>query len=387
MGTDFFKTRILTQTTIVKPSTPDWMSNFLSANQNLVRFDRFMQAALYDPVHGYYSRADRVFGPEGDFVTAPELSSLFGRTLACALREAVRDCGGHIWEFGAGRGLLARDILTELGDEVTCYHIVDVSGALQTLQRETLQAGGIDTDARVRWETQLPDTLEGVLIGNEVLDAMPVRLFAWNAGTVCERFVGLSDAAQRTVAWQDLPPDDELRHAVESLHQTHGPWPDDYVSEWPEQAIAFVRTITQALKGVALFVDYGFGAGEFYHPQRSTGTLVAHHRHKMSDEVLDRPGEQDITAHVDFSALFEAQHAAGGELLGYTSQAAFLLHNGLLEKLDASASPARRQAIQTLVNPSEMGELFKVMAWCRGVNPDHWALTRTLAQMDRSRQL
>lgn len=349
-----------------------------------------MHAALYDPVNGYYSRGDRVFGAQGDFVTAPELSSLFGRTLAHALRHAVKDCGGHIWEFGAGRGLLARDILMELGDDVACYHIIDVSGGLQTLQRETLQAAGIDTDTRVRWETRLPDTLEGVLIGNEVLDAMPVRLFSWNAGCVLERHVGM-EAAQDTThaepAWRDLPADEQLHRVVTRLHETHGPWPDDYVSEWPEQAIAFVHTITQALKGVAVFIDYGFGAGEFYHPQRSTGTLVAHHRHKMSDEVLQRPGEQDITAHVDFSAMYEAQNDAGGELLGYTSQAAFLLHNGLLERLDASFSPGKRQAVQTLVNPSEMGELFKVLVWCKGVNPDAWALTQMLAQTDRSRQL
>lgn len=347
-----------------------------------------MQAALYDSAHGYYSRGDRVFGADGDFVTAPELSSLFGRTLANALREAVRDCGGHIWEFGAGRGLLARDILMELQDDVLCYHIVDVSGALQDIQRETLRSAGIDTETRVRWETHLPDTLEGVLLGNEVLDAMPVRLFSWNAGHVMERHVCPAPVpAQTALAWQDLPADGQLQRVVGQLHASHGPWPDDYVSEWPEQAAGFVRTITQALRGVAVFIDYGFGAGEFYHPQRSTGTLVAHHRHKMSDEVLERPGQQDITAHVDFSAVYEAQHEAGGELLGYTSQAAFLLHNGLLDRLDASFSPGKRQAVQTLVNPSEMGELFKVVVWSRGVNPDAWALTRTLAQIDRSRAL
>lgn len=360
------------------------MTHFLSANQNLVRFDQFMQAALYHPAHGYYSRADRVFGADGDFVTAPELSSLFGQILAAALREAVVACGGHLWEFGAGRGLLARDILLELQDDVQCYHIVDVSGALQAVQRDTLQAGGIDTDARVRWETRLPDVIEGVVIGNEVLDAMPVRLFKRTQDGVHERHVSHDGQA---VAWNDLPADAELADTVASLERTHGPWPAEYTSEWPEQAIAFVSTVTQALKGLALFIDYGFGAGEFYHPQRSTGTLVAHHRHKMHDEVLLRPGEQDITAHVDFSAMYEAQNAAGGELLGYTSQAAFLLHNGLLDRLDAGFSHAKRQAVQTLVNPSEMGELFKVMAWCRGVNPDAWSLTQTLAAIDRSRQL
>lgn len=367
------------------------MTDFLSANQNLVRFDRFMQAALYDPANGYYSRGDRVFGAEGDFITAPELSPLFGQTLARALGQAIRECGGHVWEFGAGRGLLARDLMHALGDAIACYHIVDVSGSLQHTQRQTLLDAGIDVDRQVRWETRLPDHITGVLIGNEVLDAMPVRLFRWSHSYgVQERWVEGVDGAVRFV---DRAADSAMSEAVSALQACQGPWPDGYVSEWPEQAHAFVSTITQALTGLAVFIDYGFGQAEFYHPQRSTGTLVAHHRHRMSDDVLLRPGEQDLTAHVDFSSVYEAQQAAGGDLLGYTSQAAFLLQHGLLDGLQADTQSdirshtRQQQAIQTLVNPSEMGELFKVMVWCKGINPDAWSLTHTLAAIDRSRQL
>lgn len=374
----------------MKTVAPDWMVDFLKANQSLVRFDAFMQAALYHPAYGYYSRGDRVFGAEGDFVTAPEISPLFGRTLGQALADPVRDCGGHIWEFGAGRGLLARDLLLTLGDCVQCYHIVDLSGSLRDQQRATLEAAGIDTAARVRWESRLPDRITGVVLGNEVLDAMPVRVFSAQPDEVTERWVRLEGQA---LIFEDRPADASLQAAVLALQARQGPWPTGYTSEWPEQVSGFVRTVTESLTGLAVFIDYGFGEHEFYHPQRATGTLVAHHRHQMHAEVLSRPGEQDLTAHVDFSAVYAAQHAAGGELLGYTSQAAFLLQHGFLDILNAEDTTAPRdaarvqQAAHTLLSPAEMGELFKVMVWCRGVQPDDWPLTAHLARIDRSRQL
>lgn len=362
---------------------------FFTENQGLVRFDNFMRHALYDAHAGYYSQGERVFGADGDFVTAPEISPLFGQTLARALAQPIADCGGDIWEFGAGRGLLARDLLLNLGQTVNCYHIVDVSGALQAQQRATLIEAGIDVDRLVRWERELPDRIRGVLIGNELLDAMPVRLFRCRGNTVLERHVQLGEQG---LDWVDLAATDDLASEVQRLQTAHGPWPDDYQSEWPEESFGFVRTVTRLLEGVAVMIDYGFGAGEFYHPQRNTGTLVAHHRHRMSDEVLQRTGQQDITAHVNFSGVYEALTEAGGELLGYTSQAAFLLHHGLLEQAQAGIAVEKevvrqRAAIQTLVNPSEMGELFKVMVWSRGVDPDRWPMTRTLGLIDRSRQL
>jgi SAM-dependent MidA family methyltransferase len=366
------------------------MKEFFSANQGLVRFDAFMQKALYDPASGYYSQGDRVFGVQGDFVTAPEISPLFGKTLAHAIRGPLVACGGHIWEFGAGRGLLARDLMLALGDAITGYHIIDLSGALQAQQRSTLLAAGIDVNNRVSWETRLPDSLRGVVIGNEVLDAMPVRVFRVSNTCIYERFVRLAPDAG--LDWQDEIASGDLQHRVNWLQSRHGPWPSDYISEWPEQAFGFVRTITRLLQGVAVMIDYGFGASEFYHPQRCTGTLVAHHLHQMSADVLQRVGEQDLTAHVDFTGVYDALSDEGADLLGYTSQAAFLLHHGLLDNAVQGAvtgieQAQQRHAIQTLVNPSEMGELFKVMVWSRGVNPDTWPLTHTLAGIDRSRQL
>ncbi|MCE2679937.1 MAG: SAM-dependent methyltransferase [Burkholderiales bacterium] len=367
----------------------DWMEDFFNKNQGLVRFDAFMQEALYNPMHGYYSQAQRIFGRSGDFVTAPEISPLFAQTLASAIREPLKACAGHVWEFGAGRGRLAADLIKHLGDSLSCYHIVDVSGGLQAEQAIYLQAQGIDVATRVRWETTLPDTLKGVVIGNEVLDAMPVRLWRRLEQQCFERYV---EERNGELHFSDQPADEALTARVNELHSRNGPWPQDYRSESGEQAEAFIATITERLEGLALMIDYGFGESEFFHPQRCTGTLVAHHRHQMSEELLERIGEQDLTAHVNFSAVYESLFASGGELLGYTSQAAFLLHHGLLDHAGQTAvtnmaEVQEKHALQMLVSPAEMGELFKVMVWCRKVQPDHWTLTKTLANIDRSRQL
>jgi SAM-dependent MidA family methyltransferase len=367
----------------------NWIEDFFNENQGLVRFDVFMREALYNPTHGYYSQADRIFGSSGDFVTAPEITPLFAQTLAQALKEPLLACGGHLWEFGAGRGRLAAGLIQHLGDSLSCYHIVDVSGGLQAEQLAYLKSLGIDTTSRVRWERTLPDTLAGVVIGNEVLDAMPVRLWRRLGEQCFERYVQHSAG---DLSLCDHAADAALTATVNALHARNGPWPHDYCSEWSEQSEAFISTITERLEGVAVMIDYGFGESEFFHPQRCTGTLVAHHRHQMSDEVLQRIGQQDLTAHVNFTAMYESLNAAGGELLGYTSQAAFLLHHGLLEHANPSAVSSitqaqEKHALQMLVSPAEMGELFKVLVWCRGVEPDSWLITQKLASIDRSRQL
>lgn len=374
-----------------------WIEAIIEKNQRILRFDHFMGLALYHPEYGYYSQGERIFGATGDFITAPEISPLFGQTLAQSIAEVLDYCGGHLWEFGAGQGKLAAQLIKTLGLKLKKYHIVELSGRLKTRQAEELQAHGVDIQTMVTWETQLPETLTGVVLGNEVLDAMPVRLFRKAGQQFYERHVKLNQnisegLTPQTLCFEDIPTSTELQQAITTLHAQHGPWPENYVSEWHEQACGFIKTITEKLHGIAIFIDYGFGASEFYHPQRNTGTLVAHQRHQMHSNVLAHIGQQDLTAHVNFSAIYEAMHQAGGELLGYTSQAAFLLAHGIL---DFSKSQhynnlemiKTNQNLNTLLSPAEMGELFKVMVFSRNVNPDPWAISKILTSIDRSRQL
>ncbi|MFN7834680.1 MAG: class I SAM-dependent methyltransferase [Burkholderiaceae bacterium] len=355
------------------------------------RFDRFMQAALYDPQSGYYSRGG-MLGAPGDFVTAPELTPLFGETLAYACAEAVVRCGGQVWEFGAGRGSLAAHWLNALGARIDVYHIVELSAALQAEQRQTIAALAPAQAHKVRWANTLPTVLEGVVLGNEVLDAMPVRLWRWYPDGVRELFVAPDDAGQ-ALCFVERPASSELTGLVQRLHGHHGPWPEGYQSEWAEQTAAFLRTLTDKLRGIALMIDYGFEAATFYHPQRHTGTLVAHRRHRCHDDVLNHIGDQDLTAHVNFSAAFAAIDEAGGELLGYGTQAAVLLEAGILrapQLADAvsDVSGARqRHAVQTLLSEAEMGELFKIFVWCKGVETDDLPLAALLSATDRSHRL
>ena len=368
-----------------------------------LRFDAFMHLALYHPVHGYYSRGEAIFAnPDetaakagGDFITAPEISPLFGQALGQALRGAVSLCGGQLWEFGAGRGKLAAALLNALGDEVESYCIVDVSAGLKPMQDATIAHLAPAHHHKVRWVSELPEVLQGVVIGNEVLDAMPVRLWRWYSTGVQELFVGTADTPNGPVlVFEEREAEPDLRDHVLALHARQGPWPEGYQSEWGEQACAFVSTLTERFRGIALMVDYGFPEAEFYHPQRSTGTLVAHRRHQMHAEVLTDVGLQDLTAHVDFSATYEAQAAVGGELLGYCSQAQLLLGADILSlaqealtSSDTVTAVRTKQALNVLLSEAEMGELFKVMAWCKGVEPDDTLLATLLLRTDRSRQL
>ncbi|HEY8358109.1 MAG TPA: SAM-dependent methyltransferase [Ramlibacter sp.] len=319
-------------------------------------FDRYMAAALYAPGLGYYANASRKFGTlpssGSDFVTAPEMSPLFGQALAAQLQEALDVTGTReIWEFGAGSGALAGQLLAALGKRVGRYTIVELSASLRERQQQALASFG----ARVRWVSELPERIEGVVVGNEVLDAMPVKLLARVAGAWHERGVALGASG---FAWEDRPTD--LRPPVE---------PDgdhDYLTEIHPQAQAFIRTLADRLdKGAAFFLDYGFPEAEYYHPQRSTGTVMCHRAHLADPDPLDAPGEKDITAHVDFTGIAVAAQETGLPTLGYTSQGRFLLNCGLVERME-QASLAERLAAQRLVAEHEMGELFKVIAFHKG---------------------
>lgn len=318
-------------------------------------FDRYMGMVLYEPGLGYYANTAPKFGhlPQSgsDFVTAPELTPLFGQTLARQVQQALQATGTQeVWEFGAGSGALALQLLDALsatGCAPERYTIVDISGSLRERQAATLQAHA----GRVRWVGELPVRMEGVVIGNEVLDAMPVRLLHRQGGVWHERGVVLN--ADSGLAWSDRPTDARPPVDIEGPH--------DYLTEIHPQAEAFVRTLADRLvKGAAFLIDYGFPEAEYYHPQRHMGTLVCHRAHRSDSDPLADPGQKDITAHVNFTGVALAAQAAGLSVLGYTSQGRFLLNAGLLD-LARDAGPRENALMQKLVLEHEMGELFKVI--------------------------
>ena len=318
-------------------------------------FDRVMAMALYEPGLGYYTRGGTVFGlmpaSGSDFVTAPELSPLFGRTLARQVAQSLDAAQAHtVIEFGAGSGALAAQLLDALGERVRHYAIVDLSGTLRERQALTL-ARCAD---RVQWLDAWPDSIHGVVVGNEVLDAMPVQLLHWDGSQWWERGV---DAA---LQWSDR--DTQLRPPID------GPFMPGTVTEIHPQAEAFIRSLAQRLtRGAAFFIDYGFPDTEYYHPQRTGGTLMCHRAHLADDQPLVDLGDKDITAHVNFSGIALAGQDAGLDVLGYTSQARFLINCGLTDLLQGADIRTTAHA-QKLITEHEMGELFKVIAFGRGVS-------------------
>jgi SAM-dependent MidA family methyltransferase len=347
----------------------------------MLRFDRYMQAVLYEPGLGYYMAGQQRFGAAGDFVTAPELSPMFGRCLAVQCAQWFETgAPAVIWEFGAGSGALAEQLIGALdasGRTDLEYRIIELSPELKLRQQARLSnALPARLRERIVWLDHLPDAIEGVVVANELLDALPVRLFDWADGTVFERHVAVhTDGFQ----WQSVPAEADFERIVRQRLTASG-WPleafeSGYCSEVGEQAGAWLRSVGERLRrGALLLIDYGFPAREFYHPQRRTGTLNCHYRHRSHADPFWWPGLCDVTAHVDFSLLLERSREIQLELLGYTSQAQFLLACGLLEQFEralpaGSLDRARSaQAVQQLVSEAEMGELFKVIAFGRGLS-------------------
>jgi SAM-dependent MidA family methyltransferase len=347
----------------------------IRASGGWLPFDRFMAIVLYEPGLGYYANGLPKFGqmPDGeaglgsDFVTAPELSPLFGRTLARQVAQALTATGtDEVWEFGAGTGALALQVLDALeamDHPVRCYTIVDLSGELRQRQGATL----VRHQSRVRWVDRLPDHFEGVVLGNEVLDAMPVQLLhrvgGQTNGVWHERGVALDDGGE--LAWADRPT--ALRPPVE-IEGPHG-----YLTEIHPQAEAFIRTLAERWqRGAGFFIDYGFPEAEYYHPQRHMGTLICHRAHRSDDNPLVDPGLKDITAHVNFTSVALAAQDAGLGVLGYTSQGRFLINAGLLE-VSKDAGARDNAMLGKLVNEHEMGELFKVLAIAPAASVEGWA--------------
>lgn len=346
----------------------------IAAAGGWISFADFMAAALYAPGLGYYTAGARKFGAAGDFVTAPELTPLFAQALAHQAAQVMALSAPCILEAGAGSGRLAADLLLaleKLGQLPERYAILDVSADLRARQRQTLASAAPHLLERVVWLDELPQSFTGLVLGNEVLDAMPVHCVTWQADAILEKGVSV-DAAGR-FCWQERPAAGRVREAAAAI-AAECPLPPGFTSEialaGPAWAAAWGERLAQ---GALLLIDYGFPRREFYHPQRHGGTLMCHYRHHAHADPFHLPGLEDITAHVDFTALIAAAFPAGLELLGYTSQAQFLFNCGLLQALEALTPGSlpylkAAAAVQKLVQPQEMGELFKVIAMGKGLD-------------------
>lgn len=351
-----------------------------------ISFEHYMRLAMYAPGMGYYSGGAAKFGQEGDFVTAPEISSLYGSAVA---RQAAQVLGlednSDVLEFGAGTGKLALDLLLELEKLERLprrYFILEVSAELRQRQQGLFERRAPHLASKVVWLTQLPEQFNGLILANEVLDAMPVHLVRWDGRELFERGV-VTDADE--FKWSDRPlVQGELFEAACDLQPLTVPETGDlgsyssrpcgsgYISEINLATWHFMLSLSSILKrGAILLIDYGFGRSEYYHPQRDRGTLMCHYRHHAHDDPFYLPGLQDITSHVDFSAIAMAAHQGGLDLLGYTTQAHFLINCGITELL-AQIPPENvtdylplANQVQKLLSPAEMGELFKVIAFGR----------------------
>lgn len=334
-----------------------------------ISFARYMDLALHYPGLGYYGGGSRKFGDAGDFVTAPELSPLFGRSLAVQVGQIMDLSVAEVLEVGAGSGRLAADLLQSLsamGQLPARYLILELSGELRARQQTLLAETVPQFLDRVQWLDRLPDLFSGCVIANELLDAMPVHALAWSDKGLQER--GVATTAEG-FAWADRPASAILTQAAAEL-----PVAAPFISEVGLAARAWVAEWGRRLDtGALLLIDYGLPRHEFYHPQRDHGTLRCHYRHASHDNPFWWPGLSDITTHVDFTAVAEAGYGAGLEVLGYTNQASFLINCGLGEHLaarrleDSAASLRASGAVQTLISPQEMGELFKVIALGRSI--------------------
>ena len=343
----------------------------IKAQGGLISFAEFMEAALYEPGLGYYVAENTIFGADGDFLTAPEISDLFGICIARQCRQVIQQVSnGNILEIGAGSGVLAATILNDLASHDSLpdkYLILERSERLRDKQLETIKNNAGPFADRVQWLSQLPESFTGVIIGNEILDALPVKRFIINENQFYELCVATQN---HEFTWTQGPP---LPVAQKRLAKNN--FPQEYVSEINPAAEAFTKSIANCLDtGIALLFDYGYPRAEYYLPDRKDGTLMCYYRHRTHDNPFALVGLQDITSFIDFTAMAESAVSAGADILGYTSQAGFLMSMGLDQLLvertnidseqvqDVKKHLEMTQAVKKLTLPHEMGELVKVIA-------------------------
>ncbi len=353
-----------------------YLTEQIAAAGGWLSFERFMDMALYAPGLGYYSAGAQKFGDGGDFTTAPEISGLFG---ACVARQCAQVLaalgGGCIMEIGAGSGRLAADVLTRLealGQLPSEYWILEVSADLRERQRRHLARHAPRLQGRVQWLDEPPArSFDGLILANEVLDALPVTRFRWYPGRVEELGVGMDEAR---FAWSPRAAAPAVADACRRLAFSGGGWDAGYVSEYCPRLAAWTRGVTHGLRrGAALWFDYGLPRSQYYLPERHEGTLLCHFRHRAHGDPFLFPGLQDITAWVDYTLLAEAAHAAGFTVSGFATQSYFLAGLGIDREMHGMAGDdADRFAMlaaqaRRLMLPGEMGERFKAMAWLRGL--------------------
>jgi len=339
------------------------------ASHGRINFATFMQLALYAPTHGYYTSGLQKFGEHGDFITAPDISTLFSKSLACHVAKTLKDCRNPtILEFGPGRGKMAADILLQLdtlNQLPDTYYCLELSPDLRSRQQATLQEHCPHLASRVTWLDQLPDTpFEGVILANEVLDAMPVHLFELGPDGAKERCIHWKN---EQFAWQTADMPANIAPHVEALIAQHG-LTAPYQSEINLLIAPWLQSANDCLsKGSITLIDYGFLSKAYYLPERNTGTLMCHYQHRNHPNPFFLPGGQDITAHVDFSCVIDAAQQIGLRVASFETQADFLLRSGITEIFEAQRSDDPKAQIQlsrelqTLLFPHEMGEIFKVV--------------------------
>ncbi|PKO36999.1 MAG: hypothetical protein CVU33_15540 [Betaproteobacteria bacterium HGW-Betaproteobacteria-6] len=346
----------------------------VSAAGGWLSFASFMEQLLYAPGLGYYAAGARKFGAAGDFITSPEMTFLFGQALARQIAQIIAASTPVVLEVGAGSGRLAADLLLALEQAEALpehYLILDLSADLRQRQQETIALAAPHLLSRVEWLDRLPDEFSGVVVANELLDAMPAHIVAWRDGGIFERGVVVDETG--SFAWNERPASGALLAAAEEIGDQCS-LPPGFESEISLAARAWAAEWGHRLRqGALLLIDYGFPRREYYHQQRGRGTLMCHYRHHAHPDPFYLPGLQDVTVHVDFTAIIAAAHAKGLELLGYSSQGQFLLNCGILDCLAAipQGTPdyiRAAGAVGKLLMPHEMGELFKVIAIGRGLD-------------------
>ncbi len=369
-----------TQALVVSQQLSDIIKKNIAQHKGWVSFADFMQMVLYTPNLGYYSggaqkittkKSDSMQIGGGDFITAPEMSPLFSQTLARQVAQVLAATQGDVLEFGAGTGQMATDLLLALAvleQLPKQYYILEVSAYLREKQQATLKEKlPAILFARVQWLDTLPEYFNGLMLGNEVLDALPVSLITKNNDTLYERGIAFKDG----FVWQDEPLQDEhTRRFVETLDL-----PNDYLTEVCPAATALMNSLADVLEcGAIIMLDYGFSEQEYYHPQRNRGTLMCHFQHYAHSDPLLYVGLQDITAHVNFTAIAETCTQHGLTMQGYANQAQFLINCGMLDLLaevspdDVNVYAPLAAAVQKFLSPAEMGELFKVIAFSKNMD-------------------
>ena len=347
---------------------------FIHSNQGWMSFDRFMDFALYDPELGYYTGALRKFGEKGDFVTASEISNFFAKTLCIQFKEIFQSVSRSIIEIGAGSGQFALQVIQSLSSDhenINHYFILEISPSLRKQQYELLTKNlPSHLFSKIQWIDEIPKEYEGIIFCNEFLDALPVELIKKDSGMYYQKGIGIENDL---LVWKEKPIDDISYYEEIDLKNL----PDDYVAEYPLYIKNWLKKISQSLnKGIVFIIDYGFNQREYFHEQRSQGTLMCHFKHYAHDNPLIQVGIQDITTHVNFSYVAREASKLGLNITGFISQANFLINCGILNLLETINLEDRAlymksvSEVQKLLSPSEMGDLFKVMTLEKNIDID-----------------